>query len=449
MTYPALSRLQRCARSPDLSESRGGQVSRASRDRGIGKRCHDILALLLVPLSVVFAGLFVFLSPATAPAQFSTTITAKASEVSLMDLTGFKTQAEAAALLFRRTLESDLKRSGWFQMIASGRGEFTVLGSADREGDDLQVKCEVYNVASKERLLGKRYSLGADDAARLAHRVADDIVLALTGHPGMASSQLVLVGNRTGAKELYLCDADGGNLRQLTSDNCISLGPKWAQDGRRIVYNSDRSGFPDALTIDMASGKRTCIANYPGLNGSPALSPNGRRVALVLSKDGQPDLYVKDLSGGNLTRLTNDRYAEASPTWAPDGAQLAFVSDRSGHPQLFIMSQGGGEPRRVTSAGSENVDPDWGQNGFIAYASLSGRAFKICVLNPETGDTKTVSRDDASYEDPSWAPDGRHLACTRTSNYKSAVFVIDTMSAAAIGLTPDKGNWSAADWSPK
>lgn len=389
---------------------------------------------------------FSFLS--VAPAQVR--VTKAMNEVSSLDISPFVGRSGGAPAVFRQTLEADLKASGWFSLAGGGRAEFSLLGEAALVRTSLEVRCEAYNVASREKLLGKTYQTTDREARRLAHKVADDIILALTGRKGMASTRILLVGNRTGKKEVYLCDADGQNLRQLTRDNTISMAPKWSPDGSRFVYTSFRSHFPDVYLVNLNTGDRQCIANYPGLNTSAAFSPDGREVALILSKDGNPDLYVKDLDGGGLTRLTSTRRAaEASPAWSPDGQQIAFVSDRSGSPQLYVMDRSGGEPRRLTSRGSQNVDPDWGANGYIVYCSYIGRIYQVFVMNPATLELKQVTREDADYEDPSWAPDGRHIVCARTANYRSRIFMIDTLGGSLIPLLPDseKGDWVAPNWS--
>ncbi|MDP2989209.1 MAG: DPP IV N-terminal domain-containing protein [Kiritimatiellota bacterium] len=383
-----------------------------------------------------------------APAQVR--VTKAMNEVSSLDIAQFVGQSGGAPTVFRQTLEADLKASGWFNLAGGGRAEFSLLGEAAMSGASLEVRCEAYNVASREKLLGKTYKTTDREARRLAHKVADDIVLALTGQKGMASTRILLIGNRTGKKEVYLCDADGQNLRQLTRDNTISMAPKWSPDGSRFVYTSFRSQFPDVYLVNLNTGDRKCIANYPGLNASAAFSADGSEVALILSKDGNPDLYVKDLAGGALTRLTSTRRAaEASPAWSPDGRQIVFVSDRSGTPQLYVMDRSGGEPRRLTSRGSQNVDPDWGANGYIAYCSYIGGSYQIFVMNPATMEFKQVTREDANYEDPSWAPDGRHIVCTRTVNYRSRIFMIDTLGGSLIPLLPDseRGDWVAPNWS--
>lgn len=383
-----------------------------------------------------------------APAQVR--VTKAMNEVSVLDISQFVGQSDGIPGLFRQTLTADLKASGWFSLAGGGRAEFSLRGEAAMSGANLKVNCEAYNVASREKLLGKTYTTTDREARRLAHKVADDIVLALTGQKGMASTRILVIGNRTGKKEVYLCDADGQNLRQLTRDNSISMAPKWSPDGRQFVYTSFRSQFPDLYLVNLDSGDRNCLANYPGLNTGAAFAPDGREVALILSKDGNPDLYIKNLAGGALTRLTNTRRAaEASPAWSPDGRQIVFVSDRSGTPQLYVTDRSGGEPRRLTSRGSQNVDPDWGANGYIVYCSYIGRVYQIFVMNPATMEFKQVTREDANYEDPSWAPDKRHIVCTRTVNYRSRIFVIDTLGGSLIPLTADseRGDWVAANWS--
>lgn len=386
---------------------------------------------------------------AGAPAQVRVTKTMTAA--SLLDISGLK-YSGGAAELFYRTLEADLARSGWFEIIAAGRAEFTVTGTVEPAGGNLAARCEAYNVITRERYLGKVYRMPARDARRMAHQVADDIIQALTGQPGMSATRIIMVGNRTGHKELYICDSDGENLRQLTRDRSLSLSPKWSPDAKQIVYTSFLSYFPDVYLVTLESGARRRVANYPGLNTCAAIAPGGGELALTLSKDGNPDLFIKDLLSGRLTRLTHtSRAAEASPAWSPDGSRIVYVSDAPGAPQLYLIDRGGGEARRITSSGAENVDPDWGRNGFIAYSSRVGRGYQICVLNPETLAFRQISDGDGDYEDPSWAPDGRHIVCTRTRNHISRLFVLDSMSASCISLLPDSeaGEWFAPAWSPK
>ncbi|MCS6771481.1 MAG: hypothetical protein NZ740_05585 [Kiritimatiellae bacterium] len=352
---------------------------------------------------------------------------------------------DADGQLFLKVLTDDLIRSGWFARAPAGSGELALTGEAGGRS----VQAVVFNRGTRQQVYGKRFPMEPNQVRRLAHVVADEIVLAVTGRRGMASGRIALVGNRTGRKELYLMDADGQNLVQLTRDQSINIAPNWGPGGRKLVYTSYLKGFPDIYLIELATGARRRISHYSGLNTGGAISPDGRQIAMILSKDGNPELYIRDLEGGKPIRLTQTlRAAEASPSWSPDGREIVYVSDQAGSPQLYIIGRDGGPPRRLTARGSQNVAPDWGSNNLIAYASLFGGRWSVCVIDPRSGEVRQITGGEADYEDPSWAPNQRHLAAARSIRYESKVVLLDTMGDPPLVLTDYPGDWSSPVWAP-
>lgn len=381
-------------------------------------------------------------------AQAQLTIRKDAGKKLALNWSEFRVDTDPAAQSFLKTLQNDLRNSGWFSKNYAGKGEVSLSGTCRPSGGRLRAECRVHDIVTQRPYLNRAFTADAEDARRLAHEVSDAIVEAVTGHRGMASARFVMVGTQSGKKELYLADADGQGLQQLTRDGTVSVAPKWGH-GNRIVYTSYLKRFPDVYLIDVANGRRTLISNYAGLNAGADLSPDGSDVALILSKDGNPELYVKNMRSGKLTRITKTPHAaEASPTWSPDGSQIAYVSDQPGQPQVYVVSRGGGRPRRLTSRGTENVSPDWGPGGLIVYCSRQGGQYRMAVLDPKSQDVKLIETDGADYEDPSWAPDGRHVACTRTQNYQAKVYLLDTMGDSPVALTNYSGDWYSPSWSP-
>jgi TolB protein len=366
-----------------------------------------------------------------------------------IDLSGMRVANDNASQVFFKTLKNDLGLFGWFAPSQS-TGELRLTGSIAPSGGKLKAICQISRTDNSANLFSKSFQMNMTEARRLAHYAADQIVEAITGHKGIASCRIALVGNRTGSKELYFCDADGGNLMQATRDGKIVIGPNWGPDGNSIVYTSFLRGFPDVYRTDLRRGQRKLLASYGGLNTGAALSPNGRELALILSKDGNPELYVKNLRNGHVTRLTTTRRAtEASPAWSPDGQQLVYVSDQSGTPQLYIISRHGGRPHRLSSRGSENVAPDWGPNGLVACSSRSGRQYQIAIFNPSTGETRYLPTGNGDWEDPTWAPDGRHLFAARSLHYQSTLYLLDTIRDAPVALIVGNGNWFSPACSPR
>jgi TolB protein len=117
------------------------------------------------------------------------------------------------------------------------------------------------------------------------------------------------------------------------------------------------------------------------------------------------------------------------------------VSDRSGRPQIYLCHSSGGDARRLTFRGEENVSPDWGPDGRIAYSSRRDGRYRIVVDDPSTGKSEEVAADDANYEDPSWAPDRRHIIATRTKRFRSQLWMLDTMGDPPRLLTAQEGDW--------
>jgi TolB protein len=374
---------------------------------------------------------------------------AKAADRKLViNLAGLRTGPDTASRIFFQTLEKDLRLSGWFQ-TARGGGDLQLSGSIEQGGSAIRARLQVTRAADRATLLSKSYSIDSPLARKLAHRAADDIVEAVTGRKGIASTRIAVIGTGSGAKEIYICDADGGDLVQITRDKSVVVGPNWTPNGQSLLYTSFMRGFPEVYTVNLRTGKRRSLANYSGLNTGAALSPDGKTLALILSKDGSPKLYIQEV-GRKAVRLTTNSgsVVEASPCWSPDGRSLVFVSDSSGTPQLYTISRTGGRARRISSRGTENVAPDWGPNGLIACASRSGGRYHIAIINPNTGETRYLPNDGADYEDPSWAPDGRHLVASRSIRYQSSLYLLDTVSDAPVALISGRGDWLSPAWSP-
>jgi Tol biopolymer transport system component len=128
-------------------------------------------------------------------------------------------------------------------------------------------------------------------------------------HPAVSpdGKRIAFVSERTGAREIWMCDADGSNSVQLTSLGTQNLGmPRWSPDGENI-------GF---ITVD------------------------GR----------YQHIYVVSPNGGKPRRLTAESAGrEAVPNWSRDGKWLYFSSDRTGRYEIWRMPSKGGEAVQITS----------------------------------------------------------------------------------------------------
>ncbi len=398
----------------------------------------------------LMVGLAVILAADRVSGQSDITVRKPGGDKTTISLAGLSGTTTGDGALFRKVLEQDLLRSGWFVVVPVGRSGLAVRGNFESRGRAPAVSGEVLNSGTGRVYLRQTFRAQPGKARALAHQVADAIVLAVQGVPGFASTRIAMVGARGTQKDIYVSDADGQNIIKVTGQGAVCLSPNWWPDAKSLAYTSFHRGFPDVYRIDLVNLKRHRISAFPGMNAGATVSPDGRQVALALSKDGNPELYAMELRTSRLTRLTRSPHsAEASPAWSPDGSQIAFVSDTSGSPQLYVINARGGSPKRISFRGGENVAPDWGPDGRITYSSRREGRYQVCVYDPRSGATDVLTKAPYDHEDPSWAPDGRHIVYARSVNYQSSLYILDTMGDPQIRLTTLAGDWYSPSWSPR
>lgn len=144
-------------------------------------------------------------------------------------------------------------------------------------------------------------------------------------------SRIAFVSTRDGNFELYVMDADGGNLERLTETRATEGDPSWMLDGRRIVYHAtDETGAIHVWSMNADGSDRRQLTTGVGVNLMPAVSPDGRRVAFTSTRQGNYDIYVMDPDGSNQRNFTSSPENEMAPAWISDSV-LAFVrEERSG-----------------------------------------------------------------------------------------------------------------------
>ena len=344
--------------------------------------------------------------------------------------------------LFASTLKRDLELSGCFKVADSGA--VNVIGTVSDAGGGVQSACRV--TWPGKAFNWNKVSLGQADVRRQAHQLADEMVRLIAGEVGIAQSRIIFV-NRRGRNnaDLYMCDADGQNLMQVTHDEVAVVGPRWAPNSQDIYYTSFLKGYPAVYRMTVDKRVRKTLAAFKGLNTGAAIAPNGSQAAIILSYQGNPELYVLSLTSGQLVRLTRTLHgAEASPCWSPDGRSIVYVSDLAKSPQLYLVDVASRQSRRLTYKGSENVNPDWSAQGKIIYATRRGGGYQIALMDPRVGESSVeLLTQPGGYEHPSWAPNGRHLICSD----RSSLYILDTLGDPAVRLINIPGNWMSPDWS--
>ena len=331
-------------------------------------------------------------------------------------ITGFT--GEAASVL-----KFDLSVMGFISVPAgsanyelSGTDTGNVVGQLSLVGDPAKShEGDTIHASGARSVLFSRSYQGGTMRAQ-AHRLADDVVLKITGVNGIAEangqiSKISFKAENSTGGEIYVADFDGHNPMAATADHTIVAAPCWVPGHFALYYTSYKLGPPCIWYQDLRTGARRNFADYPGIIGSAAVSPDGRKVAMVLAKGGSVNIYVGDADGGGVKQLTFTAEDNSSPCWSPDGKWICFASKVNERRALSRVPAEGGKMERIPTSGISNPsEPDWSPDGkWIAFTSQYLGGFNICVVPAEGGTAIPL----VSGEDPSWAPNSRTLIFVR------------------------------------
>ncbi|MHC2253874.1 TolB protein [Bradyrhizobium embrapense] len=329
-----------------------------------------------------------------------------------------------------------------------------VTGRMTRQGNG-RVKAEfrLWDVNTGQQLAGQQYDTSAEYWRRIAHIISDQIYERLTGEKGYFDTRVVFVDESGSAdrrvKRLALMDQDGANVRYLTRGSDLVLTPRFSPSTQEITYMEFGQGDPRVYLLNIETGQREIVGNFPGMSFSPRFSPDGQRVIMSLQQGGNSNLFVMDLRSKSMTRLTDTPAIDTSPSYAPDGTRLCFESDRGGKPQIYVMPATGGAAQRISFGDGTYSTPVWSPRGdYIAFTKQGGGQFAIGIMKPD-GSGERILTSGFHNEGPTFAPNGRVVMFFRDpgGNSGPSLFTIDVSGRNELRV-PTPGFASDPAWSP-
>ena len=171
--------------------------------------------------------------------------------------------------------------------------------------------------------------------------------------------QLAAVLTRDGTSQIYLMNADGGNLRRLTTSAAIDTEPFFTPDGQSIYFTSDRGGSPQIYRMAASGGEPARITFDGDYNVSPRVSPDGKTLAYISRISGRFQLVSMDIESKQLQVLT-DGLRDESPTFAPNGRIILYASDVDNRGVLAAVSSDGRFKQRLGIQAADIREPSWG-----------------------------------------------------------------------------------------
>ncbi len=346
-------------------------------------------------------------------------------------------EAAAASFDVAQLVSDDLARSGRFRttdrkdMVEQPRSgaaisfddwrrlgnDYMVVGQVQPLSPDrFNISFELYNVLTRQRLLGYQISANRPGLRLASHQVADMVFEKILGIRGAFATRIAYISvlgtlpHRS--YRLIVADADGENPHVVMQSNEPLMSPSWSPDGQSLAYVSFEGRLPSVYVQLLKTGERQRVSARAGVNQAPAWSPDGKKLALTLStRDGNLDIYVMDIATQALARITDDPGIDTEPQWSKDGLNLYFTSDRAGGPQIYRVGiQPGDKPRRLTFQGSYNararLSPDESQ---MAFVTQEDGGYRIATMDLRgRGDVQVLTKGHFDVS-PSYAPNGAEI----------------------------------------
>ena len=225
-------------------------------------------------------------------------------------------------------------------------------------------------------------------------------------------------------EEIYLMDADGSHVDQLTKNGAPDFSPDWSPDGKKIVFsrgNIIATETPVASLYVMNADGSDQKELYPAkgvLFASADWSPDGGQILFtrVAYPTGSPiaSVWLVNSDGSDAKKIMS---GASDATWSPDGKHIAFSSgrDRNGqtcfaecqpNDEIYVADANGTNPKRLTNDKSEDSSPTWSPDGkqiaFVSDRTKREEANDIYVVDATGGEAKRITSNDVWDLEPDW-----------------------------------------------
>ena len=226
--------------------------------------------------------------------------------------------------------------------------------------------------------------------------------------------------------EVFVVDADGTNLRQLTNDTHLAINPSWSPDSTQIAFESDRDGDLEIYAMNVDGTNLRQLTNNAFHDWAPSWSPDGSQIAFTSDRGRGWQVIVMDADGTNLRQLTNDYVNNGFPSWSPDGTQIAFDSDRDGDREIYAANVDGTDQRQLTTNDRKDERPTWSPDGTrIAFNSDINSHLETLVMEADGSNQRQLTQSNQNTGGVSWSPDSTKIVYGGVIASGPTLFVIN------------------------
>ncbi|MBP6373296.1 MAG: PD40 domain-containing protein [Flavobacterium sp.] len=242
--------------------------------------------------------------------------------------------------------------------------------------------------------------------------------LGIDAHPCYSpdGKNIAFTGQRNGKFDIYLITAEGGEPIQITKHNGTNMVPCFSPNGKKIVYESNADGNYElySISLDGSNRKQLTHTEAPIQNIGPKYAGDGTRIAFASNREGEKDttndIYILNTTDGSCMKLTENMDNAEGRSWSPNDKEIVFNSLVNGVGQLFVVDVKSKKMKQLTSSeGNPNpfapggvfpvikgeVTPHWTPDGKkIIFASDRNNRYDLYQMNPDGSEVTRLTKLD-------------------------------------------------------
>lgn len=224
------------------------------------------------------------------------------------------------------------------------------------------------------------------------------IVAAPTWVPGQLA--LYYTSYRLGNPDIFHHNLSSGARTAFSRYSGLNTSASVSPDGSRVAMILSKSGSPEVWVCNADGSGLKQLTRTPEDESSPCWSPDGKWICYATKQGGVRGLYKVPASGGAAQRIVTRGVSNPSePDWSPDGKWIVFTSQMGGFEICVVPSEGGSATVLVSGE-----DPSWAPNSrTVIFARRSGGSRRLSLLDVPTKQVKDAARISGSNSQPSWA----------------------------------------------
>ena len=209
--------------------------------------------------------------------------------------------------------------------------------------------------------------------------------------------------------DIWVADADGKNLTQLTNNPGVDSQASWLPGEDKLVFLSDRDSTHLRLwTISLTTAKQEPLLDLGEGVQFATLSPDGKQVAYNLVTNGIMNVWIATLANGERRQLTFDNEMAGFACWSPDGQFIAYEMKRGEDEHLMLIPSSGGQPTQLTNEKGRSWPHSFSPAGDkIAFAGQRDGVWNVYWIALDTKAQKQLTnytKLNAFVRYPAWGP---------------------------------------------